>query len=293
MTEDVQRAAIALFDRFTHDGMDRRAFMAELTRIAGSTAAATLLLSSVACNAAAQPRVPADDARIRIQDLEWEVSPGRVYRGYNAAPAAAPAGLPVVIVVHENRGLNDHIRDVARRLAVAGYSAVAPDFLSPAGGTPADEDRARDMIGQLDLDQAVADGVAIIRWLHSSDGGERRVGVVGFCWGGGMVDRLAVAAGDCLAAAVSFYGPAPDPAEAARVRAPMLFNLAGRDDRVNATARPFAAALRAAGKDATVIDYPDVGHAFHNNTSAARYNEAAATRAWAATLDFFGRHLRG
>lgn len=292
MTEDVRRAAIALFDRFTHEGMDRRVFMAELSRIAGGTAAATVLLTGMACNAGAAPIVPPDDPRIRTQNLEWEVAPGRQYRGYNAAPAEARAGLPVVIVIHENRGLNDYTRDVARRLAVAGYSAVAPDFLSPAGGTPADEDRAREMIGQLDLSQTVADGTAIIRWLHSSEGGNRKVGVVGFCWGGGMVDRLAVAAGNALAAGVSFYGPAPAPSEAPRVQAAMLFNLAGRDERVNTTAQPFAEALRAAGKDATVIVYPDVDHAFHNDTSAARYNEAAANRAWTATLDFFARHLR-
>lgn len=292
MTEDVRRAAIALFDRFTHEGMDRRVFMAELSRIAGGTAAATVLLTGMACNAGAAPIVPPDDPRIRTQNLEWEVAPGRPYRGYNAAPAEARAGLPVVIVIHENRGLNDYTRDVARRLAVAGYSAVAPDFLSPAGGTPADEDRAREMIGQLDLSQTVADGTAIIRWLHSSEGGNRKVGVVGFCWGGGMVDRLAVAAGNALAAGVSFYGPAPAPSEAPRVQAAMLFNLAGRDERVNTTAQPFAEALRAAGKDATVIVYPDVDHAFHNDTSAARYNEAAANRAWTATLDFFARHLR-
>lgn len=291
MTDDIRRAAVALHDRFTHGTLGRRAFMTELTRIAGGSAAATLLLSSIACNAAAAPVVPPDDARIRTQDLEWEVSPGRRYRGYNAAPATAAPGLPVVIVVHENRGLNDHIRDVARRLAVAGYSAVAPDFLSIAGGTPADEDRAREMIGQLDLAQTVADGVAMIRFLHSSEGGSRKVGVVGFCWGGAMVHRLAVAAGGDLDAAVSFYGPAPAPAEAPRVTAPELVILAGRDARVNQTAGPWVEALRAAGKPVETITYPDVDHAFHNDTSEARYNRTAAEQAWAATLAFFQRHL--
>jgi carboxymethylenebutenolidase len=288
---DRLRAAIALHDRFTHEGMDRRAFMAELTRIAGGAAAASILLSSIACRAA-EPQVPAEDARIRTQELHWEPTPDREYRGYNAAPADAAANLPVVLVIHENRGLNDHIRDVARRLALAGFSAVAPDFLSPAGGTPADEDRARVMIGELDMARTVADGTAMIRWLASPEGGSRRVGIIGFCWGGGMVNRLAVEAGSALSAAVSFYGPAPDPREATRVEAPLLLVLAGRDERVNRTALPWAEALRAAGKPVEAIVYPDVDHAFHNDTSAARYNEAAAEQAWAATLRFFDEHLR-
>ncbi len=288
---EVERAAVALYDRFTHGSMDRRLFMAELTRLAGGAGAAALLLSNIACHAA-EPIVPADDARIRTQELEWEVASGRIYKGYNAAPAGTAQGLPVVIVVHENRGLNDHIRDVARRLAVAGYSAVAPDFLSLAGGTPADEDRARAMIGALDMAQTVADGATMIRFLASTEAGSRKVGVVGFCWGGGMVHRLAIAAGPALSAAVSFYGPAPDPTEAPRVEVPELVLLAGRDQRVNATAGPWVAALRAAGKSVETVTYPDVDHAFHNDTSAMRYNRQAAEQAWAATLAFFQRHLR-
>jgi carboxymethylenebutenolidase len=291
MTNEIERAAITLYDRFTHEGLDRRAFMAQLTRIAGGAAAATTLLASVASQAAMAPQVSPDDPRIRTQELDWEARPGRAYKGYNAAPAAAAANLPVVIVVHENRGLNDHIRDVARRLAIAGFSAIAPDFLSVAGGTPADEDRAREMIGQLDMAETVADGAATIRWLAAPQGGARKVGVVGFCWGGGMVDRLAIASGDALKAGVSFYGPAPDPAEAARVEAAMLIVTAGLDERVNTTAAPWAAALRAAGKTVETAAYPGVNHAFHNDTSAARYNAEAAGQAWAATLAFFRRHL--
>ena len=289
MSENIERAAIALYDRFTHEGLDRRAFMAELTRIAGGAAAATMLLSSLACRAS-EPIVATDDSRLRIRQLEWEPAPGRRYRGYEAAPAEAADHVAAVMVIHENRGLNDHIRDVARRLALAGYAAIAPDFLSPAGGTPADEDRARTMIGELDMAQTVADGAATIRWL-ASQGGGRKVGAVGFCWGGGLVNRLAVAAGPALAAAVPFYGPAPDPAEALRVQTPMLVILAGRDERVNRTALPWVEALRAAGKEANAITYPGVDHAFHNDTSAMRYNREAAEAAWAATLDFFGRHL--
>ncbi len=294
MAEDVQRAAIALYDRFTHEGMDRRDFMARLTRIAGSAAAAGALLADVACRAETQPQVAADDNRLATQEMEWEPRPGRRYKGYSAAPAVVNrrGGLPVILVIHENRGLNDHIRDVARRCALAGYQALAPDWLSPAGGTPAgDEDRARTMIGQLDMAETVADGVATIGWLGSSQGARRKVGVVGFCWGGALVDRLAVGAGTALSAAVSYYGPAPAPAEAARVRAPILFHLAGLDNRVNTTAKPFAEAVTAAGGNATVIEHPGVDHAFNNDTSAARYNREAATQAWTQTLDFFRRHL--
>lgn len=295
MARDVQREAIELYDRFTHEGMDRRDFMARLTRIAGSAAAASALLADVACRAETEPQVAADDSRLHVQYLTWEPRPGRHYRGYSAAPTLLDrrGPLPVVIVIHENRGLNDHIRDVTRRFALAGFEALAPDWLSPAGGTPAaDEDRARAMIGQLDMAPTVADGAATIGWLGAGRRPRRKVGVVGFCWGGGLVDRLAIAAGDTLSAAVSYYGPAPAPAEAPRVRAPILFHLAGLDNRVNGTARPFAAAIQAAHGSATVVEHPNVDHAFNNDTSAARYNREAATRAWSQTLDFFRRHLR-
>lgn len=291
MDDGLRRAAIALYDRFTHEGMDRRAFMAAMTRLAGGAAAAGALVSSIAARAA-EPLVAPDDPRIRTQEVDLQVRPGRELSAYNAAPAGDAAGLPVVIVIHENRGLNDHIRDVARRLAVAGYSAVAPDFLSVAGGTPADEDEARAMISRLEMAETVADGTALIRWLDSPEGGSRNVGVIGFCWGGAMLNRLAVAAGGALDAAVSFDGPAPDPAEAGRVEAPILLHLAGNDERVNRTALPWAEALRAAGKDVEAITYAGVEHAFHNDTSEARYDREAAEAAWARTLAFLGEHLR-
>jgi carboxymethylenebutenolidase len=289
--DDLTRAAIALYDRFTHETLDRRAFMAELTRLAGSAAAANALLISVSACSSVPPI--ADEAGLQTAELSWESAPGRTMRGYSAAPARWRRGGPAVIVIHENRGLNDHIRDVARRVALAGYRALAPDFLAPVGGTPADEDRARTMIGALDLAATVNDAVATARWLRSrAGGGHDKIGAVGFCWGGGLVNRLAAAAGDALDAGVPFYGPAPDPALAAQVRAAMLVILAGRDARVNATELPWIEALRTAGKDVQSITYPDVDHAFHNDTSAARYDRAAAEAAWAATLAFFRRHLR-
>lgn len=293
MSEDLLRQAIDLHDRFTHDTLDRRAFMAELTRLAGSAAAANALLISVAACSSAPPLSDEGDGRLATSEIEWETGHGRQMKGYAAAPARWRRGGPAVIVIHENRGLNDHIRDVTRRAASAGYRALAPDFLSPEGGTPTDEDRARAMIGSLNLGFTVADAVGTAVWLRSRQGGgHRTVGAVGFCWGGATVNRLAVAAGEALDAGVAFYGPAPDPAQAAQVRAAMLIILAGRDQRVNATALPWVEALRAAGKRVDSITYPDVDHAFHNDTSAARYNAEAARQAWASTLAFFARHLR-
>lgn len=286
MNDDIRAAAIALHDRFTHEGMGRRAFMSELTRIAGGTAAASALLLGIAADPAAAAIVAEDDPRLQARSIEWELIPGRKMRGYGAAPVGAAANLPMVIVIHENRGLNAHIRDVARRMALAGFSALAPDFLSPSGGTPADQDKARDMIGALDLAATLADARALIDWLGSAGGGSRKVGAVGFCWGGGMVNRVAVAAGRDLQAGVVFYGPAPDPALAPRVEAAMLLHYAGLDERVNATGLPWAEALKAAGKQVESIVYPGVNHAFHNDTSAERYDRAAAGRAWTATLRF-------
>ncbi len=292
MNEDIRTAAIALYDRFTHEGMDRRAFMAELTRIAGGTAAASALLMGIAADPAAAAVVAEGDPRLQARTIDWELIPGRKMRGYGAAPVRAARNLPILIVIHENRGLNAHIRDVTRRVALAGFSALAPNFLSPSGGTPADEDAARDMIGKLDLAASVADARALVDWLGSAGGGARKVGAVGFCWGGGMVNRLAVAAGPALAAGVSFYGPAPAPAEAAKVKAPLMLHLAGLDERVNATALPWAEALRAAKAPVEAFTYPGVQHAFHNDTSAKRFDKAAADLAWQRTLAFFGRHLR-
>lgn len=287
----VRRAAIALYDRFTHDGLDRRAFMAELSRIAGGTAAAGVLLAAIAADPASAAVVAEDDERLQTRSIEWELIPGRRMSGYGAAPVGAAAGLPMVVVIHENRGLNAHIRDIARRMALAGYSALAPDFLSPSGGTPADEDRAREAIGKLDLAATVADARALVDWLRSPAGGSRKVGALGFCWGGGMVNRLAVAAGASLGAGVSFYGPAPAAAEAAKVGAPLMLHLAGLDQRVNATALPWAEALRSAGKPVEAFTYEGVNHAFHNDGSAERYDKDAAELAWQRTLHFFARHL--
>lgn len=289
---DLRAAAIALYDRFTHEGMDRRAFMTELTRIAGSTAAAGFILSAIAADPAAASITPASDARL-ITHKGPLVGGTRKLNGYVAVPRAAKGKkIPAIIVIHENRGLNAHIEDVARRIALAGYFAVAPDFLSPMGGTPADEDRARAMIGELELNASVADAVALTERLHRPRHANGKVGAVGFCWGGAFVDRLAVAAGDKLDAGVAYYGPAPDPAEAPKVKAAMLLHYAGLDERVNKTGAPWAEALKKSGVAVESHIYPDVNHAFNNNTSAERYNKAAADLAWNRTLAFFEKHLR-
>lgn len=294
MDDPAGRAAIALYDRFTHGGMDRRTFMAELTRVTGGAAAATALLTSVAARAQAQPAVREDDPRIFTDTIRMKRG-DRPSAYYMAAPLAVAKGrreAPAVIVVHENRGLNGHIRDVARRFALQGYKALAPDFLAPVGETPPDEDRAREMIGQLDLVAATADVVQLVREQAGPHGARKPVGIVGFCWGGAMVHRVALAAGDALAAGISFYGPAPEPAEAVRLESPLLVILAERDERVNRTALLYVAAAQAAGKPVRAITYPNVDHAFHNDTSAARYNPAAAGQAWVETVRFFHRHLR-
>lgn len=209
-----------------------------------------------------------------------------------AEPAKGPPRRPTAMVIHENRGLNDHIRDVTRRLAVAGFYAVAPDLLSPSGGTPADPDAAREAIGKLALGATVAAGVAMIAELKARLDGSPQVGAVGFCWGGAFVNRLAVAAGERLDAGVVYYGPAPDPSEAAQVQAPLMIHHAGLDARVAQTLWPWVTALRGAGKRVTYFNYEGANHAFNNDTSAERYDKAAADLAWKRTLRFFRQHLR-
>jgi carboxymethylenebutenolidase len=285
MDPQLRKAAIALYDRFTHEGFDRRVFMTRMVALAGSVAAAEALIGAIAASPAAAAIVPADDKRLitRTKDLV-----GR-YKAYVAEPRTRSLKA-TVLVIHENRGLNDYVRDVARRLGVAGFRAVAPDFLSLSGGTPSNEDAARDAIGKLTLDKSVSDAVAMLDELAKSSRGGK-VGAVGFCWGGGFVNRLAVAAGDKLDAGVPFYGPAPDPSEAPKVKAPLLIHDAGLDERVNRTSFPWVEALRAAGKPVKFYLYDGVNHAFHNDTSAERYNKDAAELAWKRTLAFFKQHL--
>lgn len=287
MTEDLRAKAIALYDRFTHEGLDRRAFMTRMTALAASLAAAEVLIATIAADPAAAAVVPVDDKRLRTAT----VAPIPCLTAYMATPRRTSGRLATVIVIHENRGLTDHIRDIARRLALAGYVAIAPDFLSPAGGTPANEDQARDLIGKLDLGAATGSALALLAALKARRGGNGRVGVVGFCWGGAFVNRLAVAAGAKLDAGVAYYGPAPALAEAIKVEAPLMLHYAGLDTRVDATGKPWVAALQAAHKRVEAFTYPGVNHAFNNDTSAERFNAPAAALAWSRTLAFFARTL--
>lgn len=287
MNPDKLQQAIDLYDRFTHESMDRRDFFARMTLIAGSAAAATSLIASIAASPAAAAIVPEDDKRLTTRTMTFDRPAG--HKAYVAEPLTRSLKA-TVLVIHENRGLTGHIKDVARRLGLEGFRAVAPDFLSSSGGTPANEDAARDAIGKLDLAKVTADAVTMLEELAKSSRGGK-VGTVGFCWGGAFVDRLAVAAGDKLDAGVSYYGPAPNPSEAAKVRAPLMIHLAGLDARVAQTAFPWITALRQAGKKVTYFNYEGTNHAFNNDTSAERYNKEAADLAWKRTIRFFRQSL--
>ena len=291
MAIDPGAEAIALYDDYTHTHLDRRRLIAGLVRLTGSTAAAGAMFSLLAANPAAAAIVAEGDPRLETHSHPLELDTGRRINLYEASPRGGTRdALPAVIVIHENRGLNAHIRDVARRVALAGFAAHAPDFLTASGGTPADEDAARAAIGALDRGRTVADAAALVRALKARHGS---VGAVGFCWGGGMVGALAVEAGDALAAGVVYYGPAPDPAQAGRIRAPLLLHYAGLDERINAGVPPFADALTAARVPHTVEMYPGVNHAFNNDTAAGRYDKAAADLAWGRTIAFFKEKLGG
>lgn len=287
----IRDRAVELYDAYAHEHRDRRQLLREVTALVGSAAAAEVLIAGIGASSAAAAIVPPGDGRLRTATATGEEA-GKPLAAYFAAPVKGPRRRGTVVVIHENRGLNDHIRDVARRVALEGFDVVAPDLLSPQGGTPVgDDDRARAMIGSIDYDLAIAQVRATLVRAKAQRTGTGRAGTVGFCWGGAMVDRVAVAAGGDLAAGVSYYGPAPAPAEAARVSAPLMIHLAGRDARVNGTAGPWIAALKAAGKTVEGFTYPDVDHAFNNDTSAERYNAAAATLAWGRTTAFLRRHL--
>jgi carboxymethylenebutenolidase len=280
---------IRLYDEYTHVTLDRRGFLTKLTTLAGSSTAAAAILSMLENNYAQAALVAADDPRIQAETIKFP-SPNGEINGYLVKPANASGKLPAVVVVHENRGLNPHIQDVARRVALEGFLVLAVDFLSPAGGTPKDEDKAREMIGALDPAKAVADGVAAVDYLKSRPESNGKVGAVGFCWGGGMVNRLAVNAPD-LTAAVAYYGPPPDPKDVPRIKARMMLHYAGKDERINAGIAAYEAALKAANIPYTLFMYDGVDHAFNNDTNAARYNKEAADLAFGRTIGFLKKEL--
>lgn len=282
--------AIQLYDAFTHEHRDRRMLLRQMTLLAGSAAAAEALILGIAASPAAAALIDPADARLKTSTHEGTEA-GSAARAYVVRPAKSAARLGTVFVIHENRGLTAHIQDVARRIALAGFVAIAPDLLAPQGGTPTDEDKARTLIGSADYDLALAQVQAMMDTARAARTGSGKAGVVGFCWGGAFVNRLALAAGPALAAGVSYYGPAPASAEAARVRSPLMLHYAGKDARVAQTGEPWAAALAAAGKPVQAFTYPGVDHAFNNDTSPQRYNKAAADLAWGRTIGFLHQHL--
>ncbi len=292
--DDFEPEVLQLFDRYVHGALDRRGFLEGASRFAVGGVTATGLLEALSPNFAAAEQVPRSDPRIVATTVDFPSPQGNgTGRGYLVKPAGtAPAGgLPLVLVVHENRGLNPHIEDIARRLALDNFIAFAPDALFPLGGYPGDEDKARDRFGKLDAARTREDMLAAARYLKSVPGGNGKVGAIGFCWGGGMVNFLATRVPD-LAAAVPFYGPAPASESVAAINAPLLLMFADTDDFVNKTWPPYEAALKANGKRFEAFKYPGTQHGFNNDTTP-RFDAAAAGQAWQRTLAFFDRNLRG
>ena len=287
----ITQAMIDAYDEYTHLTLDRRRFMERLRVLAGSAGAAAAIAPMLAANAASAAIIAPDDARLETGRVAFEGAMGEV-AAYSARPADSGARLPAVIVIHENRGLNAHIEDVTRRMALEGFHAIAPDFLSVSGGTPADEDKARAMIGDLDGAQTTEDAVAAVAYLEGLDKTNGKVGAVGFCWGGGLVNQLAVHSAD-LKAGVAYYGRQASAQDAAKIQAAMLLHYAGLDERINAGIDAYRTALEAAGKDFTIHVYDGVNHAFNNDTSEARYNKTAADLAWGRTIAFFKEKLSG
>jgi carboxymethylenebutenolidase len=284
----MDRRFIQLYDEFTHGTMPRREFLSRLARLAGSAAAAAVVLPLLENRYAEAATVAPDDPALATGRESFDA--GGAVSCYVARLKTGPARRAAVIVIHENRGLNPHIEDVARRAAQAGFLAIAPDALSGSGGTPANEDEARKLIGALPRETSLAIYLAAVRYAASHPQSSGKVGCVGFCWGGGMAGRLAANSPE-LNAAVVFYGSPPSTEEAARVRVPIMMHYAGRDERINAAVPAFDSALRAAGARYEMHYYADTDHAFHNDTNAARYNEVAAKLAWRRTVEFLAREL--
>ena len=286
----MDRRIIELYDEYTHRPLERRVFLERLAVLVGGSAAAYGLLPLLENNYAHATIVDPADARLATGMVTYRGASGDV-RGYVAMPKAGAAKRPGVIVIHENRGLNPHTQDVARRVALEGFTALAPDALSPLGGTPANEDEARAAFGRLDRDLAVRNFVAAVAYVKGRPDAAGPVGAVGFCWGGGMVNLLAVSAPD-LAAAVPFYGLVAPAADVPRIKANLQLHYAGNDPRINAGIPEYEAALKAAGVAYEKFVYEGAEHAFLNDTGAARYNKAAAELAWSRTIAFLKANLR-
>ena len=288
--QDFQPEVLQLFDRYVHGDLSRRGFLDQAGRLAGSPAAAAALLAALSPQFAAAQVVKPDDPRIvtRMQAFDSPQGNGKV-SGLFARPARGGGRLPVVLVVHENRGLNPHIEDITRRLAVDGFIAYAPDALAVSGGYPGDEDKAREAFAKLDQTKARADFVAAARALLALPDGNGKLGVVGFCYGGGMSNYLATQVPE-LAAAVPFYGGQPPEADVPKINAALLIHYASNDERINAGWPKYEAALKAAGKRFEAHIYANTQHGFNNDTTP-RFDAQAAKLAWGRTIAFFRQHL--
>jgi carboxymethylenebutenolidase len=284
----MEQQFINLFDEFTHGAMGRRVFMERLAKLAGGAAAAAALVPILENNYAEAGIVPSDDDRLVSETVTYKVD-GVVMSGY-LTRLKGGAKRPGVIVIHENRGLNPHIKDVARRMALEGFLALAPDALAPVGGTPTDEDRAREMIYELDRDATLAAMAAAVPFLAIHAESTGKVGAIGFCWGGGMVNKLA-AAGTVLAAGVPYYGRQLPVEDVPKINVPLCLQYAGLDKRINAGIDEYVAALIANDKKYEIHIYEGANHAFNNDTNEARYEKEAADLSWARTVEFLERYL--
>lgn len=290
--DDFDPAVMRLFDQYVHGDIDRRGFLQGAARFAAGSAGAAGLLAALTPQFAAAQQVAPDDKRLSARYVEFPSPQGYgTGRGYLVKPAAAKEPLPVVLVVHENRGLNPHIEDIARRLALEGFIAFAPDALFPLGGYPGDEDAARTLFAKLEQPKSREDFLAAAKFLLSVEGGNGKLGVVGFCYGGAIASFLATRMPQVVAAA-PFYGGAPATEDVANIKGELLVVLAADDERVNAGWPAYEQALKAAGVRYTLLQPAGTQHGFNNDTTP-RYDKAAAAEAWKQTLALFNRTLRG
>lgn len=283
----VTQEMIDLYDHFTHVSTDKAAYLDKLTALVGSRAAAEAITSQIAANKMSAPLAAVNDPRLTIEKVTFDEN----MTGYLAMPKGASRKLPCVVVVHENRGLVPHIEDLARRVALEGFIALAPDFLQPLGGTPEDEDVGRDMIGKLDRAQTVKNAVDAIAYLKKHANGNGKVGAVGYCWGGSIVNAAAVATGDQLNACVAYYGAQPKADDVSKIKASMMLHYAGLDERINAGIDAFKGALEANKTPHEIFVYEGAQHAFNNDTTEARYHKEAADLAWSRTISLFKKTL--
>jgi carboxymethylenebutenolidase len=290
--EDFDPELLILFDAYVHGDIDRRGFLDRASKFAVGGVTAAMLLDALNPQFAEAQQVPKDDARLKAELAEYPSPQGSgSMRGYLVRPAGASGKRPGVLVVHENRGLNPHIEDVARRVALADFVAFAPDALFPVGGYPGDEDKARELFGKLTQEKTREDFVAAAEWLKGRPDCTGKIGVVGFCYGGSIANMLATRLPD-LGGAVPFYGGQAKAEDVPRIKAPLLIHYAEQDERVNAGWPAYEAALKANKVSYEAHIYPGTQHGFNNDTTP-RYDKAAATLAWQRTLDFFNKNLRG